>query len=222
MDSKKSILKMKRYLLFVVCGIVALCGAAEDRFYIEDFSMEKGETRTVEMLLDNAMEYTAFQCDIYLPEGFTANRFALTSRKHSTHTLSATVQPDGAIRLLSYSLKLKPYTGNSGALVTFDITASEDFSGSAVISLRNTMFSDLIGAEVPLNDEQCNVTVLAGGLPGDVNDDGMIGISDAVDLVDYLLNGDATAINIVNADVDGNGTIGIADVTEIIDLMLQN
>ena len=183
--------------------------------------MTAGETRSVEILLDNVTEYTAFQCDVYMPEGLSTSNFALTSRKSSSHTLSVSTQPDGSQRLLSYSLRLKPYSGNNGALVTMDVTASEDFTGSAVIALRNIMFSDLNGEEIPLGNDECTVTVSSTTLPGDVDGDGQINIGDVVDLIDYLLNGGSESFVLANADVDGDGHITIADVTDLIDMLIS-
>lgn len=62
-----------------------------------------------------------------------------------------------------------------------------------------------------------------GFLPGDVDNDGKVSVSDITTLIDYLLcngNSDLIAINVVNADLDGDGAISIADATELIDLML--
>ncbi len=58
-------------------------------------------------------------------------------------------------------------------------------------------------------------------LLGDVDDDGVVGIADAVTLIDYLLYGDETVLNLLAADVDSDGNISIADVTEIIDMLLN-
>lgn len=214
---------MKRLLLLSMMFGVALWGAATDRFYIEDFSISPGETRTVSILLDNEAEYTAFQCDVCLPEGLTASNFALTNRKASNHTFSTSVLGEGsAYRLLSYSLNLKPYSGNSGALVTFDITAGEDFVESATINLRNVEFTTTEGAEIPFSNEQCTVTYVAASKKGDVNNDGKVTISDVTALIDYLLGGDESQINLGNADVNDSQGITIADVTALIDLLLSN
>ena len=202
--------------------VVAMCATAEDRLYIEDLEIAAGETQSMEILLDNETVFTAFQCDIYLPEGLTVSNFKLTNRKHNSHTLSVTVQPDGAQRLLSYSLQLKPYSGNSGALVTFDLTASQNFIGPAVIALRHVMFSNLNGDEIPLNDEECSVTVPVSVLPGDVDSDGNITIGDVADLIDLLLKGNAAIENCPAADVDGDGHITIGDVADLIDMLLRN
>ena len=59
-------------------------------------------------------------------------------------------------------------------------------------------------------------------LMGDVDDDGRIGISDVVAIIDYLINNDETLLNLDAADVDGDGRISIADVTVVIDMLLGN
>ena len=57
-------------------------------------------------------------------------------------------------------------------------------------------------------------------LLGDVNGDGNVGVADVTALVDYVLTGNSTGINLEVSDVDGDGVIGIGDVTAIIDIIL--
>ena len=202
--------------------MVALWAAANDRFYIEDFTIAPGETCQVSILLDNETVYTAFQSDLYLPDGLTASNFALTARKNSTHTLTATVLPDGGIRLLSYSLKLKTYSGNSGALVTFDLTASDGFAGDATIALRGTMFTTEAGVEVPFDAEECTVSLPVTGLLGDVNDDGLVNLTDVTLLIGSVMNDYYSSINSHHADVNGDGLINLTDVTLLISLVINS
>ena len=56
---------------------------------------------------------------------------------------------------------------------------------------------------------------------GDVDMDGEIGISDVSALIDYLLSGDATGIDLDAADVDGDSEVAIADVSALIDMLLN-
>lgn len=71
----------------------------------------------------------------------------------------------------------------------------------------------------------CKVTVISDGgddiMRGDVDGDGRINIDDLTALINYLLNGDVTGINMDNADVDGNGHINIDDVTALINNLLN-
>ena len=208
-------------------ALVALFASAEDRFYIEDFTIVPGETLTVSILLDNQVAYTAFQTDLYLPDGLTVEQedgdyiFDLTTRKSRDHNLSSCLQMDGSIRLMSYSPKINAYSGNSGALVTFSVIASDDFAGLASVMLKNTLFTTMAGTEVTLADETCTVTVPAAQLVGDMDGDGRITIGDVVDLIDLLLAGGATVSDWPAADVDGNGQINIGDVVDLIDQLLN-
>ena len=58
-------------------------------------------------------------------------------------------------------------------------------------------------------------------LRGDVNNNGVVNISDVTDLIDYLLSGDASTINQAAADCNQDGSINIADVTALIDHLLS-
>ena len=57
---------------------------------------------------------------------------------------------------------------------------------------------------------------------GDVDGDKEISIKDVSALIDYLLTGDDTGINLANADVNKNSEITIADVSALIDFLLDN
>ena len=59
------------------------------------------------------------------------------------------------------------------------------------------------------------------GMPGDVNGDGSVDISDVTALIDYLLSGDAGSVNLDNANVNGDGGVDISDVTALIDMLLN-
>ena len=63
----------------------------------------------------------------------------------------------------------------------------------------------------------------AGGidfLHGDVNKDNAVNIADVTALIDYLLGGDESNINVDAADVNGDSAVNIADVTALIDMLL--
>ena len=56
---------------------------------------------------------------------------------------------------------------------------------------------------------------------GDVNKDGEVTISDVTALIDYLLGGDESTINVLASNVNGDDEVTIADVTALIDLLLS-
>ena len=59
-------------------------------------------------------------------------------------------------------------------------------------------------------------------LLGDVNNDGIVSIKDVTDLIDYLLGGSSTEINMDAANVNGDETVSISDATTLIDQLLAN
>ena len=65
------------------------------------------------------------------------------------------------------------------------------------------------------------IFVLMPELRGDVNNDGQVNINDVTALINYLLSGDASAINLQAADCDQNGKVGIGDVTALINYLLS-
>ncbi|MBR5168950.1 MAG: DUF2436 domain-containing protein [Muribaculaceae bacterium] len=58
-------------------------------------------------------------------------------------------------------------------------------------------------------------------LKGDVNDDHVVNISDAIALITAILNSDLTGINIANADVDESTEINITDAIKLINYVLN-
>jgi hypothetical protein len=58
-------------------------------------------------------------------------------------------------------------------------------------------------------------------ITGDVDRDGKLTIADVTALIGYLLNNDATAIDVAAADINQNGVINIEDVTELLALLLN-
>ncbi len=55
-------------------------------------------------------------------------------------------------------------------------------------------------------------------LPGDVNDDGKVGMDDATLLIDILLTGNPDGND--HADVNADGRVNVNDVTSLIDYLL--
>ncbi|MBR7012784.1 MAG: leucine-rich repeat protein [Muribaculaceae bacterium] len=103
-----------------------------DRMSGEGISLMPGETRRVSLALDNAMDYSAFQLDLSLPEGLTASNFHLTDRAGS-HAFDVNTLGGGKFRALCYSPALTAISGHEGALLTFDVTANSAVTGAIMV-----------------------------------------------------------------------------------------
>ena len=65
-----------------------------------------------------------------------------------------------------------------------------------------------------------NIKIAPKTMRGDVDGDGDVGVADVTTLIDYLLTGNETGVNLAAANVDGDSTVGVADVTALIDYIL--
>ncbi len=208
--------------------MLALSVTATNRFYLPDFVIAAGETMQVAMILENDEPFTAFQTDLMLPQGLTVVQddgeylFDLTNRNASDQTILSKLRYDGALRVESFCMSVKPYSGSSGALVVINLTADEDFTGPATIGLKNSFFTTVDGIEFVLPVESCQVQLLAQQLRGDANGDGVVTIADVSFLIDYLLAGCQSSFHSQNADLNADGVVTIADVSSLIDWLLEN
>lgn len=216
---------MKRSIIyFALVFIVALTSAGRDRLFIEDFNILAGETLQVPVILLNDTAYCGFQTDLYLPEGLLLDMeddeyiIDLTSRKASSHTVASRLLSDGAIRIYVSSINAREFSGNNGAIMILTLTAADDFTGQAVIELKNSICAETIGTRHVLDNEICHVN--PGQMPvirGDVDGDGRVNIDDVTALINMLLG--STTVS-AGADVDESGKVNIDDVTALINLLL--
>lgn len=138
----------------------------EDRIYINEFTINAGETKDIEICLANSTSYTAFQCDIYLPEGLSSlvedDEYIvdLSDRKSRSHTIATSLQPDGALRVVAFSSKNSTFTGNDGALMILPLVASENLPGGTLeMSVKNNLFvSDNVEYTLPDINAKINNT----------------------------------------------------------------
>ena len=138
---------------------IVLGNQHSNKFYIPDFKIAVNETKTIGLVLDNETSLTAFQTDVYLPEGLSivANTFAVTNRA-SGHSVSAKSFSDGRTRITCFNPNNVKFSGNTGALVEFYITANKDVAESCSIELKNNIFSTATGSEFVLENTTTNVT----------------------------------------------------------------
>ena len=93
----------------------------------------------------------------------------------------------------------------------------------AIIMIPTTKVSENIYTFVmPASKVKVTATfVLMPEIRGDVNGDGSVNISDVTALIDYLLSGNASGINLSAADTNQDTNVSIADVTALIDYLLS-
>ena len=203
-------------------------GFGTDFFSIPEISAMHGDTIVIPVSMQNESEITAFQTDIYLPEGFELfqkngeYQVSLSDRKGRDHVIMVNEAPDGAMRVLSYSPTLKSFKNNEGELFYVSIKVPENYIGTYHIWLRNTILTSTDEEELYALDALSNVTVYDHiMIMGDVNSDGAVTVSDVVTTARYILNYNPEPFVFEAADMNGDGKITITDVVKIANLVLD-
>ena len=101
----------------------------------------------------------------------------------------------------------------AGSHQTVDVTGVRETSFFEVTTQTNKyQVANVTDTYLPYLDNDIMI--------GDVNNDGNVTIGDVTALIDYLLGGDATSIDIEAADVNQDSNVTIGDVTALIDVLL--
>ena len=194
-------------------------------FVIQPTTLNMGSTAALPIEMINKSEIIAFQCDVYLPEGFGFAKdedgeydFRYAGREGRSHVLESRMQPDGAMRVVGYSPSNAAFKDNQGTLFYVPITLPSTM-GDYTIRIANILVTEKSLNELPLYDTECEVHV-GTTLGGDANNDGRITISDAAVTSAYILGDIIDSFSFINADVVADGSITLADVSEIVNRVL--
>lgn len=132
----------------------------ENKLYIEDFKIAIGQTLTIPVILENETDFTAFQTDIYLPEGLSIvdGSCRLSDRFTSMHKLSVKSFSDGRVRIVCLAENSTSFAVNPGPILTFDIRADKRAADVCKIELRNNIFATSNAHELVLDNSETEVT----------------------------------------------------------------
>ena len=200
-----------------------------DTLYIDDFSIEPGNTVSVPVVMDNEItNIAAVQFDIALPLELSIPQadngdysIQLTDRMSDNHYVIANPKANGDIRVVAVSFPTADFIGNSGAIMNIDMAAIESFTGTTQFTVKNvTMTTADAQTEISVPDFVVVVTAVKGSdyVYGDVNCDGVVTSADITALYNYLISGDETFI--ATSDVNGDGSITSTDVTVIYNILM--
>ena len=101
-----------------------------DVLVLPSFSMKAGETRTVDVQLDNNEHiYTAMQCEVVMPQGLILNKVQGIDRgvAHTFFVGASDVEND-VWAIMGAAMDGSTFAGNQGNVMRFTITATDDFS----------------------------------------------------------------------------------------------
>ena len=192
---------------------VARQAALGSRLFIDDTSIQEGETMQLAVNLTNDIAFSGFQADVKLPEGLELCQedgeymISLSDRKGSDHVLTSAMLSDGTIRILSYSMNLNDFAGADGALVYLTVKATQHFVGDYEISIDNITFTQADLTEYSLEPTVCRI---AGTTSIEGVDNNVIVVS----IGDYIVVKNATVGSVVRVYTADGAMIASEVATE--------
>lgn len=185
---------------------------------------------------------------IPLNAGLTENFSAIVGQQDA-HTVSLSFNSNEVVRApkegsdLSMGLDNQIFT--NGYYVSVVGADSQMFSAS-IVSVSASMTSNVVTMRVNIvysptdegthqatlkvfsqSDELKKTLSLVGEATvpytpqkGDADGDGLVTVADVTAIIDYILSGDDSEINLEAADVDDDGNVSVGDISELIDYIL--
>lgn len=139
---------------------------AEDKLQVKDFKVGSGCTAKMEIVLTNPdAKYTAFETDIYLPEGLQLvkqdDEYKVeTSRTAESHSASIS-QKTGYYKLVLSSTKNEELSGIEGTVVTLIVKANPNITvGNRTGYLKKIKLARNDNTGVIIGEEAFNITVV--------------------------------------------------------------
>ena len=196
----------------------------DNNLTLADAQVVHGNTVVIPLSLTNTIGVTAFQTDVYLPEGFEMMKqdgeFLIeTSDRLSDHIVMANTRPDGSVRILCYSPMINPIAGNDGELLYLTVVVPDDAVGDYTLSLKNNALTTTEYEELRCADTYSTLNVLPY-IVGDANNSGSVTVTDVVIAARYALGYEIDDFEFGAADMNGDGVITVTDVVLIARLVL--
>ena len=166
-------------VMLLAMGCIAAF-AQGNRLYIEDFDIAPGETKTLDIILDNEDPVSSLQFDINFPTGLSYVEESLervTSRiTRTSHSIVAAEQGENVYRMGILSTSSE--TANSavklkeGALLRIKVKADIDYKGSSINITDIIGSNGTVSPSVRLNMDACevNANVHVGDLKNEQTD----------------------------------------------------
>ncbi|MBR5715100.1 MAG: Ig-like domain-containing protein [Bacteroidales bacterium] len=199
--------------------------AYDNIIFIEGTEAAAGQQVTLSLKMNNTINVTGFQFEIFLPEGITfasieINKDRATSDPSGPHNISAVAKPDGSVQVLCYSMKNNPFEGNEGVVaylkVDIDPTLEE---GTYPLILRNIEISDANLSTTLVDYVKTTLTISSYTL-GDANNDGRVSVTDIIAIANYILETPPASFVKKAADVNNDGRISVTDLIGVANIIL--
>ena len=111
-----------------------------DGLAMSDLDLRPGETRVLEIGLNNALAYASLQFDLHLPSGLSMEDYAITDRT-CAHLMTVETLDDGSIRMIAHAERNEVIVGGEGAILQLTVKASQGLAAESEILADNIVLA---------------------------------------------------------------------------------
>ena len=120
---------MRKFYSTLLLLLISLVSYGQANFSIEDFKIQRGETKSMPIKMEVTSPVQAFQLDLVMPEGVTVtNQSAKLTSWGSMHTISQAQRTDGKYRIMVYTMLGGVFDAGKDDIITVEVTAADDCS----------------------------------------------------------------------------------------------
>lgn len=141
-------------------------GESHDVLHVADFMLNSGEERTVDVMLDNTVDFSALQMNLRLPAGVNLKKVALTGRATDGHAVVYNENTPGNINLMAFAASTENFTGNDGAILKLTLQADKSFCGEGAIELTDVKLAESDGYTREADDASARISAVTTGVEG--------------------------------------------------------
>lgn len=139
-------------------------GESHDVLHVADFMLSPGEERTVDVMLDNTVDFSALQMNLRLPAGVNLKKVALTGRATDGHAVVYNENTPGNINLMAFAASTENFTGNDGAILKLTLQADKNFCGEGAIELTDVKLAESDGYTRKVDDASARISAVTTGV----------------------------------------------------------
>ena len=161
-------MKKKMILLMALLASMTCVHAQENSVSVSAVTIPQGGTGSFDIVLTNSEQLTGYQMTLTLHAGISFERQVKSLRfVEDDHTASSNVKDDGTVMLTCLSGSSTALTGNSGTLLTVNVSASAELAVGTELTATLTgvtFVTTPAGAQRDLDDVNISITI---GEPAD-------------------------------------------------------
>ena len=137
-------------------------GQSHDALHVADFTLNRGEEKTIAVEISNTVDFSAFQMNMHLPYGVSLKKAALTSRATEGHAVMYNEIEPGNIAMIAFAASIDNFYGNDGAVLMLTLKADNNFSGDGAIEFTGIKLAESDGYGRKVDNTSARISGVTG------------------------------------------------------------